>query len=115
MWTLVNLSIGFATFMIFFHRHEKYDKGDKTPYRTVKSDEWNATGNAGFYFFRKNFNQNKFAGLIDEIAPDAYTNSAFATPVVKFSGAAQMFADAPVISRRGEFSEDALRFGQAAA
>lgn len=114
MWTLVNLVDRFCDVYDFFIVTRNYDsKGDKTPYATVKSDEWNATGNARvFYFSAKNFNQNKFAGLIDEIAPDAfYLNSAFATPVVKFLAARRkkMFADAPVIlASCGEFSEGAL-------
>lgn len=114
MWTLVNLVDRFCDRYDFFIVTRNYDsKGDKTPYATVKSDEWNTTGNARvFYFSAKNFNQAKFAELVNEIAPDAFfLNSAFATPVVKFLAARRkkLFAEAPLIlAPCGEFSRGAL-------
>lgn len=114
MWTLVNLVERFCDRYDFFIVTRNYDsKGDKTPYATVKSDEWNATGDARvFYFSRKSFNQAKFAALVNEVAPDAFfLNSAFAAPVVKFLTARRkkMLADAPVVlAPCGEFSDGAL-------
>jgi glycosyltransferase involved in cell wall biosynthesis len=114
MWTLVNLVDRFCDRYDFFIVTRNYDsKGDKTPYTTVKSDEWNTTGNARvFYFSAKNFKQAKFAELVNEIDPDAFfLNSAFATPVVKFLSARRkkMFAQAPLIlAPCGEFSRGAL-------
>jgi hypothetical protein len=114
MWTLVNLVDRFCDRYDFFIVTRNYDsKGDKTPYTTVKSDEWNTTGNARvFYFSARNFKQAKFAELVDEVAPDAFfLNSAFATPVVKFLTARRkkMFADIPLIlAPCGEFSRGAL-------
>jgi glycosyltransferase involved in cell wall biosynthesis len=114
MWTLVNLVDRFCDRYDFYIVTRNYDsKGDKKPYQTVKSDQWNTTGNAKvFYFSTKNFNQRKFAELVNEIKPDAFfLNSAFATPVVKFLAARKkrLFADAPVIlAPCGEFSRGAL-------
>jgi glycosyltransferase involved in cell wall biosynthesis len=87
MWTIVNLVDRFCHQYDFYIVTRNYDsKGDKTPYTTVKTDEWNRTGNADVYYFSpKNLSRSFFVGLINEIKPDAFfLNSAFATPVIKF-------------------------------
>lgn len=87
MWTIVNLVDRFYHQYDFYVVTRNYDsKGDKKPYATVKTDEWNRTGNANVYYFSpKNLSRSVFARLIDEIKPDAFfLNSTFATPVIKF-------------------------------
>ena len=114
MWTVVNLADRFCHLYDFYIVTRNYDsKGDKKPYTTIKTDEWNQTGNAKvFYFSPKNLSRSAFAKLINEIKPDAFfLNSAFATPVVKFLMArrSEMFADVPLIlAPCGELSAEAL-------
>ena len=114
MWTVVNLVDRFCHLYDFFIVSRNYDsKGDKKSYTTVRTDEWNQTGNAQvFYFSPKNLNRSLFAKLVNEIKPDVFfLNSAFATPVIKFLMARrnQMFADAPLIlAPCGELSAEAL-------
>ena len=68
MWTLVNLVDRFCDQYDFHIVTRNYDsKGDKKPYTTVKTDQWNQTGNAKvFYFSKKNFTQKKFAELVND-------------------------------------------------
>ncbi|MCU1289574.1 MAG: hypothetical protein JWN60_1803 [Acidobacteria bacterium] len=102
MWTIVNLVDRFCHQYDFFVVTRNYDgKGDRNPYTTVKTDEWNRTGNANVYYFSpKNLSRQVFADLINEIKPHAFfLNSIFATPVIKFLSARRnkAFADIPVI------------------
>lgn len=115
MWTLVNLVDRFCDQYDFFIVTRNYDsKGDTKPYTTVKSDEWNQTGNAKVYYFSKqNFTQKKFGELVNEIKPDAFfLNSAFATPVVKFLMARRKKLFSPeiplILAPCGEMSKGAL-------
>ncbi len=102
MWTVVNLVDRFCHQYDFYIVTRNYDsKGDKKPYTTVKTDEWNRIGNADVYYFSpKNLSRSVFAGLINEIKPDAFfLNSVFATPVIKFLMARRnkTIADKPLI------------------
>jgi glycosyltransferase involved in cell wall biosynthesis len=114
MWTVVNLVERFFERYDFFIVTRNFDSRiDRTPYKTVETDQWNRVGNAEvFYFSPKNLNQNKFVELINEIRPDAvFLNSAFATPVIKILTARRKkkFEDVPVIlAPCGEFSKGAL-------
>lgn len=114
MWTIVNLVDRFCHKYDFYVVTRNYDsKGDKKPYTTVKTNDWNTVGNARVYYFsKKNHNQKHFARLVDEVKPDAFfLNSAFSTPVVKFLAARRkrMIADIPLIlAPCGEFSKGAL-------
>ncbi len=115
MWTLVNLVDRFCEQYDFFIVTRNYDsKGDKIPYTTVESDEWNQTGNAKVYYFsKKNFTRKKIAELVRQVTPDAFfLNSALATPVVKFLSARRkkLFNDEiPIIvAPCGEMSKGAL-------
>jgi hypothetical protein len=63
MWTLVNLVDRFCDLYDFFIVTRNYDsKGDKKPYETVKSDEWNTTATRGFFIFPRKI-------LISESSP----------------------------------------------
>ncbi len=55
---------------------------DKTPYKTVNIDKWNAVGPARvFYLSKDNLKISTIKKLVDEVAPQAiYLNSFFATP-----------------------------------
>lgn len=114
MWTVVNLVEHFHHVYDFYIVTRNYDsKGDTQPFTEVTTDEWNKTGNAQvFYFSKKNFNVKKFAGLVNQIEPDAFfLNSAFALPVVKFLTARRkkLFAARTVIlAPCGEFADGAL-------
>lgn len=114
MWTIVNLVDRFCYKYDFFIVTRNYDsKGDKKPYTTVKTDEWNRLGNANvFYFSPKNLSRGVFARLVKEIKPDAFfINSVFATPVIKFLMARRnkTIADIPLIlAPCGELSAPAL-------
>ncbi len=102
MWTIVNLVDRFCHQYDFYIAARNYDsKGDKKPFTTVKTDQWNRSGDANVYYFSpKNLSRSVFAGLINEIKPNAfYLNSVFATPVIKFlmTRRNKKIADIPVI------------------
>ena len=114
MWTIVNLVDRFCQKYDFYIVTRNYDsKGDKKPYTSVKTDEWNQTGNAKvFYFSPKNLTGGFFSKLIDEIKPDAFfLNSVFATPVIKFLMArcSKKLDDIPlIVAPCGEFTPAGL-------
>lgn len=114
MWTVVNLVDRFCHQYDFYIVTRNYDsKGDKKPYTTVNTNEWNRIGNADVYYFSpKNLSRSVFAGLINEIKPDVFfLNSAFATPVIKFLMARRnkTIADIPLIlAPCGEFTPAGL-------
>jgi glycosyltransferase involved in cell wall biosynthesis len=101
-WTVVHLVERFSDRYDFFIVTRNYDsKGDREPYTTVKTDEWNQVGDARvFYFSPQNLNGKVFASLVEGVRPDAFfLNSAFSGPVVKFLSARRkkMFEEKPVI------------------
>ncbi|MEO7673181.1 MAG: hypothetical protein ABIU09_03775, partial [Pyrinomonadaceae bacterium] len=54
MWTVVNLIERFSDRYDFFVVTRNYEsKGDKKPYTTVRSDNWNAVGNAQVWYFSR--------------------------------------------------------------
>ncbi len=114
MWTIVNLVERFHHQYDFYIVTRNYDsKADRKPYTTVKTDEWNRTGNASVYYFSpKNLSRKVFAGLINEIKPHAFfLNSVFAAPVIKFLSARRnkTISDIPVIiAPCGEISAPGL-------
>lgn len=114
MWTVLNLVDRFADRYDFYIVTRNYEsRGDKTPYKTVKSDDWNEVGSSRvFYFSRAKFTVETFADIVNEIKPDAvFLNSAMSTPVVKFLTARRkkMFDPVPVVlAPCGEMSAGAL-------
>jgi glycosyltransferase involved in cell wall biosynthesis len=101
-WTVVHLVERFSDRYDFFIVTRNYDsKGDRAPYTTVKTDEWNQVGDARVYYFSpQNLTRKVFARLVNEVHPDAFfLNSAFSIPVVTFlsARAKKMVADRPVI------------------
>jgi len=114
MWTVVNLVDRFCDRYDFFIVTRNYEsKGDKNPYTTVKTDEWNQIGSAKvFYFSNNTFKVNAFADLVKEVRPDAvFLNSALSTPVIKFLTARRknMFNGVPVVlAPCGEMAAGAL-------
>ena len=114
MWTVVNLVDRFADRYEFFVVTRNYEsKGDRKPYTTVLSDDWNQVGNAQVYYFSKAaFTVEKFAEIVNKIKPDTvFLNSALSTPVVKFLTARRkgLFDPIPVVlAPCGEMSAGAL-------
>lgn len=114
-WTVVNLVDRFCDQYDFFVVTRNYDsKGDLTPYTTVKTGEWNQTGNARvFYVASRDFTRGLCAKLVAEVEPDAvFVNSVFSTPSVKFLMARSkgLIKPLPVIlAPCGEFAKAALK------
>lgn len=114
MWTVVNIVDRFSGRYEFFVVTRNYEsKGERKPYTTVRSDDWNQVGNAQVYYFsKKMFTVEKFAGIVREIKPDAvFLNSALSTPVIKFLTARRkgLFEPIPVVlAPCGEMSAGAL-------
>lgn len=116
MWTIVNLVERFYERYDFYVVTRNYDsKGDQTPYTTVRTDDWNRTGNANVYYLSpQSLTAKKFAELVNEIKPDAvYLNSVFSRPVMRFLTARRkkLIRSVPVIlAPCGELSENARSF-----
>ncbi|MEO7673864.1 MAG: glycosyltransferase, partial [Pyrinomonadaceae bacterium] len=98
----------------FFVVTRNYEsKGDKKPYTTVRSDNWNAVGNAQvWYFSRAAFTVEAFADIVNKIKPDTvFLNSALSRPVIKFLTGRRkgLFVHVPVVlAPCGEMSVGAL-------
>lgn len=114
MWTVVNLVDRFADRYDFFVVTRNYEsKGDRTPYTSVRSSEWNTVGKARVFYLAKNdYELKTFVSIVAEVGPSAvFLNSALSTPVVKFLTARRkkLLAYVPVIlAPCGEMSVGAL-------
>jgi glycosyltransferase involved in cell wall biosynthesis len=87
MWTVVNLVERFADRYDFFVVTRNYDgKGDRRPFTTVKTGEWNSVGNARvFYLAADDVTQASSVRLVREVAPElVFLNSSMSGPCMKF-------------------------------
>jgi glycosyltransferase involved in cell wall biosynthesis len=114
MWMIANLVERFADKYDFFIVTRNFDsKGDRRPYATVVTNDWNNVGPARvFYFGKGSLSVAKAAQIVAFVRPDAvYLNSALSLPVRQFLRARRrgLGADMPVIlAPCGEMSEGAL-------
>lgn len=114
MWTVVNLVDRFRDRFDFFLVTRNYDsKADKTPYTTVKTDQWNKQGGESVYYFsNRNFTVRKFAEIVNEIKPDfIFLNSSFSVLTFKLLTARKrkMIDKIPVVlAPCGEMSKGAM-------
>ena len=115
MWTIVNLVDRFSSkydFFIVARNHES--RNDLAPFRSVKTGEWNDTGNAQVYYLPgSSFRPRKIADLIGEIGPTGvFLNSVFSRPSIAFLLARKFkyFSHIPVVAATcGELSPLVLR------
>lgn len=114
MWTVVNLVDRFCDQYEFFIVTRNYDsKGDKKPFTTVETNEWNTVGNAKvFYFAKGGLSLAKTVELVNQVKPDVFfLNSAFGMPVLKFLSARRkgLVGKTPVIlAPCGDLAKGAL-------
>lgn len=114
MWTVVNLVDRFADRYNFFIVTRNYEsKGDRAPYTSVRSGEWNRVGNAEVFYLAKEHHALKtFVSVVSEVRPDAvFLNSALSMPVVRFLTVRRKRLIDPVpvvLAPCGEFSAGAL-------
>lgn len=114
MWTVVNLVDRFCDQYDFFIVTRNYDsKGDKKPFTTVETNEWNTVGNARvFYFAKGGLSLAKTVELVNQVKPDVFfLNSAFGMPVLKFLSARRkrLVGETPVIlAPCGDLAKGAL-------
>lgn len=112
---MVNLVDRFSDryeFFIVTHNHD--GKTDRTPFTSVRSDEWNTTGAAQVYYAsRKSFTVRLTAKLAADISPDLILlNSVFSKPSYSFMTAFErkLVRGIPVlIFACGEFSKPSLK------
>ena len=102
MWTLVNLVERFADRYDFYIVTRNFDlKGDKKPYQSVRTNEWNKVNKAKvFYFSKWDLTERKFVQLISDVRPQAiFLNSSLATPTIRLLSARRkgLTGDLPVI------------------
>ncbi len=87
MWTVVNIVERFCHRYDFFVVTRNYDsKGDRRPFATVKTGEWNTVGNAQvFYLAADDVTTSTAERMVDEIRPDVvFLNSSMSGPCMKF-------------------------------
>ena len=114
MWTVVNLVERFADrydFSIVTRNHD--GRSDRTPFTSVKTDEWNDVGPAKVFYLSSNkLKPAFFAEIVKVVAPDAvFLNSALSKPVRTFLTARRkgLVGNTPVIlAPCGEMSAGAL-------
>ncbi len=114
MWSVVNLVDRFNDQYDFFIVTRNFDgRSDNAPYTSVKTDEWNAVGDASvFYFSPGTLTTVKAAEIVREVEPAAvFLNSVFSLPVRRFLSARRngQFGNLPVVlASCGEMSKAAL-------
>lgn len=114
MWTVVNLVEHFADEYDFFIVTRNYEsKGDRTPYTSVRSSEWNEVRGAKvFYLDKADYSLRRIASIVGDVDPAAvFLNSALSTPVLRFLSVRrkQMIKAVPVIvAPCGEMTAGAL-------
>ncbi|MFL6374787.1 MAG: glycosyltransferase family 4 protein [Pyrinomonadaceae bacterium] len=111
---VANLVERFADRYDFFIVTRNYDsKGDRRPYTSVQTDQWNTVGPAQvFYFAKGTLTIHKASELLLSVKPHiVYLNSAFSMPVRQFLRARRkgVGRELPVIlAPCGEMSDGAL-------
>jgi len=87
MWTVVNIVERFCERYDFFVVTRNYDsKGDRRPFTTVETGEWNRVGNARTYYLAApDVTQQSCKQLVDDVRPDlVFLNSSMSGPCTKF-------------------------------
>ena len=115
MWTVVNIVERFADRYDLFVVTRNYDgKGDRRPFTTVKTGEWNTVGNAQvFYLAAENVTLGSCVRLAEDVRPDLiFLNSSMSGPCMKFLIARRrglIDKSLPVVlAATGELSEGCL-------
>lgn len=87
MWTVVNIVDRFCDRYDFFVVTRNYDgKGDRRPFTSVKTGEWNSVGNAQVHYLAsENVTRATCKKMVDDVRPDVVLlNSSMSGPCMKF-------------------------------
>lgn len=87
MWTVVNIIDRFCDRYDFFVVTRNYDsKGDRRPFTTVHTGDWNPVGNAQvFYVAASDLTQASIQAVVQQVRPDlVFLNSSMSGPCMKF-------------------------------
>ena len=87
MWTVVNIVDRFCDRYDFFVVTRNYDgKGDRRPFTSVTTGEWNSVGDAkAYYLAADDVTQALCKRLVEEVRPDlVLLNSSMSGPCMKF-------------------------------
>jgi glycosyltransferase involved in cell wall biosynthesis len=116
MWTVVNMVERFRDRYDFYIVTRNHDgKADLTPYKDVKTGDWNEVGGAKvFYLGPKQLRVRAFAELLAHVSPDmVFLNSVFSRPSITFLRTRKDTdcREIPVVvSPCGELSHATLKF-----
>jgi glycosyltransferase involved in cell wall biosynthesis len=115
MWTVVNIVDRFCDRYHFFVVTRNYDgKGDRRPFTSVKTGEWNSVGNAQVHYLAADdVTLARCKQLVDEVRPHVvFLNSSMSGPCTKFLLARRrglIDRDLPVVlAATGELSDGCL-------